>query len=140
MKYCYACGQMSAGNPLFCHGCGRSYDRKVCPRLHVNARRAEACFRCGSRNLSTPQPKVPFLWRVLAAAIFLICGISLAWASLGFLAEAGGYLVRDQPLPASLLAPGLTLAALWGLCGVLPDVARMTIRHFLRQRHHRDLA
>ncbi len=66
MKYCYECGYTTAGEPLFCNYCGRSYDVKLCPKLHVNPRLAEACSQCGSRDLSTPQPKVHFRWRFFA--------------------------------------------------------------------------
>ena len=59
MTYCYNCGHMTAGEPLFCGKCGRTYDVKLCPRLHPNPRGAEVCARCGSRELSTPQPKIP---------------------------------------------------------------------------------
>jgi hypothetical protein len=60
MKYCYHCGRITTGEPLFCMFCGRTYDVKLCPRLHVNARFADCCSQCGSRELSTPQPKVSF--------------------------------------------------------------------------------
>ena len=63
MKYCYHCGHMTAGEPLFCDHCGRSYDVKLCPRLHPNPRGAEVCSQCGSRELSTPQPKIPMSWQ-----------------------------------------------------------------------------
>ena len=31
MKYCYQCGRMTAGEPLYCQLCGRTYDVKLCP-------------------------------------------------------------------------------------------------------------
>lgn len=65
MRYCYHCGRITPGDPLFCNVCGRSFDRKLCPRLHPNPRSAEICSRCGSRELSTPQPKVGLEWRFL---------------------------------------------------------------------------
>jgi hypothetical protein len=60
MKYCHHCGRLTSGEPMFCQFCGRSYDVKLCPRLHANPRWAEVCSQCGSRELSTPQPKVSF--------------------------------------------------------------------------------
>ena len=45
------------GKPLFCGHCGRTYNVKLCPRLHTNPRIAEVCSQCGSRDLSTPQPE-----------------------------------------------------------------------------------
>ena len=82
MKYCYQCGRMTDGEPLFCNHCGRSYDVKLCPRLHANPRGAEVCARCGSRELSTPQPKIPMIWRLLAIMVRLGIGLVLFAASL----------------------------------------------------------
>ena len=65
MKYCYECGRMTGGEPRYCQFCGRTYDVKLCPRRHENPRFAEVCSQCGSRELSTPQPKVSPVWRVL---------------------------------------------------------------------------
>src|SRR5437588_5519156 len=64
MKYCYECGRLTPGEPLFCNFCGRSYDVKLCPRLHVTPRGTRAWSKCESRELSTPQPRVPF-WATL---------------------------------------------------------------------------
>jgi len=36
MKYCYQCGKLTNGDPAFCNHCGRSYDVKLCPRMHQN--------------------------------------------------------------------------------------------------------
>jgi DNA-directed RNA polymerase subunit RPC12/RpoP len=83
MKYCYHCGHTTGGKPLYCNSCGRTYDVKLCPKLHVNPRLANACSSCGSRVLSTPQPKVPIRWRVaqwvvqIVSAIVLICLIGV---------------------------------------------------------------
>ena len=61
MRYCNECHRMTAGEPLFCNFCGRSYDLKLCPHRHPNPRNAEICSECGSRDLSTPHPHVPLL-------------------------------------------------------------------------------
>src|SRR5216684_2914579 len=81
MKYCYECGRMTPGEPLFCNFCGRSYDVKLCPGRHVNPRHAEVCSQCGSRDLSTPQPKVSWWWKVVA----LVLRVALAFVVLAFL-------------------------------------------------------
>src|SRR5438552_3410484 len=75
MKYCYQCGRITAGEPVFCQSCGRSFDVKLCSRLHVNPRYAEVCSHCGSRELSTPQPKVPFSWKVLGFVLRITTGL-----------------------------------------------------------------
>ena len=69
MRYCHNCHRMTAGKPLFCQRCGSSYDIKLCPRLHINPRAASVCSQCGSKELSSPQPKVPLLVR---PAVFLL--------------------------------------------------------------------
>ena len=74
MKYCYNCGHMTPGDPLFCNVCGRSYDVKLCPRMHVNPRGAQVCSQCGNRELSTPQPKIPMSLRLLAIVVRLVSG------------------------------------------------------------------
>src|SRR6266481_1646550 len=79
MRYCYNCNRATIGDPLFCNFCGRSYNIKLCQKLHVNPRNAEACSRCGSRDLSTPQPKVPF-W-----ATFLLLALTVLQMALGML-------------------------------------------------------
>src|ERR1700738_624453 len=70
MKYCYNCNRATIREPLFCNFCGRSYNIKLCPKLHVNPRNAEPCSHCGSRELSLPQPKVPF-WPLSSRSHFL---------------------------------------------------------------------
>jgi hypothetical protein len=63
MRYCHSCHRLTAGKPLFCSNCGCTYQIKLCPRLHVNPRAAQICSECGSRDLSTPQPKIPLMLR-----------------------------------------------------------------------------
>src|SRR5947209_5601788 len=65
MRYCHHCHQITAGDPQFCNSCGRTYNIKLCSRLHVNPRAAQVCSQCGSRDLTTPQPKIPLLLRPL---------------------------------------------------------------------------
>ena len=72
MRYCNQCHRMTAGEPLFCNFCGRSYELKLCPHRHPNPRNAEICSQCGSRDLSTPHPHVA-LW--LAVAIKVLTGL-----------------------------------------------------------------
>ncbi len=83
MKYCYECGRITAGEPLFCNFCGRSYNVKLCPRHHPNPRIAEVCSQCGSRELSTPQPKVSIGWWLLEGLVRVFLGAFLVVCSLG---------------------------------------------------------
>jgi hypothetical protein len=134
MKYCYQCGHMTAGEALFCNSCGRSYDVKLCPRLHVNPRSAECCSQCGSRELSTPQPKIPMYLRLVALLARLGLGLLLFYATLSLLVA----LLRSPQVQQSLVAMGLLLVVLWVLWSKLPDWFREAIRSFWKNRGSRE--
>ena len=134
MKYCFQCGRMTAGEPLFCGTCGRTYDVKLCPRLHVNPRGAEVCSKCGSRELSTPQPKIPLSWRLLAILARLGLGLLLFYASLSLIIV----LLRTPQVQNALVALGLLLACLWWLWSKLPDWCQKAIRALWKRRESKD--
>jgi RNA polymerase subunit RPABC4/transcription elongation factor Spt4 len=134
MKYCYQCGRMTDGEPLFCNHCGRSYDVKLCPRLHANPRGAEVCARCGSRELSTPQPKIPMSWRLLAIVVRLGIGLVLFSASLWLLIA----LIRTTASREALVSFGALLAALWLFWTKLPDWLQELIRALWKRRDSSD--
>jgi hypothetical protein len=134
MKYCYQCGKMTAGEPLYCGTCGRTYDVKLCPRAHVNPRGAEVCSKCGSRELSTPQPKIPMSLRLLAILIRLSLGLLLFYASLSLVIDV----VRTPQVQQALVAFGMLLAVLWWLWSKLPDWLQEVIRSFWKGRRHND--
>jgi hypothetical protein len=134
MKYCYQCGKMTAGDPLYCGTCGRTYDVKLCPRQHVNPRGAQVCSRCGSRELSTPQPKIPMSWRLLALLVRLGLGLVLFYASLSLVIA----LVRTPEVQRALVALGVLLAVLWWLWSKLPDWFQEAIRSFWKNRRRND--
>lgn len=135
MRYCYQCGHMTAGEPLFCNKCGRSYDVKLCPRLHPNPRSAECCSQCGSRELSTPQPRIPMYLRLLAILARLGLGLLLLYASLAVIVA----LFRNPQIQQSLVAFGLLLIVLWILWSKLPDWFRDAIRTLWKNRSgHED--
>src|SRR5271168_3387273 len=125
MKYCYQCGQTTGGKPLFCNFCGRSYDVKLCPSRHMNPRMAEACSRCGSRNLSLPQPRIPLLWRILAVALLFVIGVCLADFSSAFAIEVWKSLAASGALSGELVVRGLMLAVFWGLWSILSECLRI---------------
>ena len=134
MKYCYQCGKMTAGEALFCGSCGRSYDVKLCPRLHMNPRGAEVCSKCGSRELSTPQPKIPMSWRLLAIVARLGLGLVLFYLSLSLVIA----LVRSPEVERTLVALGLLLACLWWLWSKLPDWLQDLIRALWKRKENKD--
>src|SRR5260370_23555072 len=69
MRYCHNCHRITSGEPLYCHLCGSTFDAKLCPSRHLNPRWAVVCSQCGSRDLSTPAPRLP-VW--LAPFVFVL--------------------------------------------------------------------
>jgi RNA polymerase subunit RPABC4/transcription elongation factor Spt4 len=124
MKYCYECGRMTAGEPRYCQFCGRTYDVKLCPRKHVNPRSAEVCSACGSRELSTPQPQVPFRWRALEFFARVTVVLLIAYVLLAF----GYALFTTAETAAALMALGLLLGGLSVLWMMLPEWFRRFVR------------
>ncbi len=126
--YCYNCGHLTPGEPAFCNYCGRSYDVKLCPRLHPNPRGADVCSKCGSRELSTPQPKVSAVWKLLAILIRLGLGLLLFYLTLLFVIA----LLRSPQFQQALFSFGLLLIALWLVWSKLPewlqDILRRTVK------------
>jgi hypothetical protein len=50
--------------------------------MHINPRNVEFCSQCGSRDLSTPQPKVPFWMRIFVFLLSLLPGVILVVLSI----------------------------------------------------------
>src|SRR5579863_8271734 len=100
MKYCFNCNRLTPGEPLFCNICGCSYDWKLCPRRHKNPRTAEACSQCGSRDLSTPQPRRPawvlpvgFLLTVLPGAFLTVASVVVVLSAIIAVLQQPGMIV-----------------------------------------------
>jgi uncharacterized membrane protein YvbJ len=134
MKYCYACGRMTAGEPLYCQSCGCTYDVKLCQRKHVNPRHAEVCSQCGSRDLSTPHPKIPPTWRALAFVGRVAVGLLLGYVVL---VGVGELFTSPQTGNAiiSLIFLAIALAVIWGM---LPDWLRSIARWMFTKGTRRD--
>jgi RNA polymerase subunit RPABC4/transcription elongation factor Spt4 len=133
MKYCYQCGRLTSGEPMFCQFCGRSYDAKLCPRHHMSPRYAEVCSQCGSRELSTPQPKVSLWWKVLEFLLRIVFGIGLTYLSLSLLIA----LLKSPMAQAGLVGLGLLLLVLWALWIMLPEWFRTLIHRTLKRKERR---
>lgn len=125
MKYCSACGRVTPGDPLFCNSCGSSYDVKLCPRLHRNSRHAEVCSECGSREFSTPQPRVPFGRRLLRLLERALLAFALMVLFLAFVVA----LLSTREGQNAFIGFGILAAVLWWLWCLLPD--------WLKKRIHR---
>lgn len=134
MKYCFNCNRITAGTPLFCNFCGRSYNVKLCPRHHVNPRIAEACSQCGSRDLSTPQPKVPLWVPILEFLLSLIPGVVLAVFSVVASVLVIRHVLQDPHLLFALIILGCALGVLWWIWSQLPHWFRSAIYRMLKRK------
>jgi hypothetical protein len=132
MKFCYQCGRATAGDPLFCSKCGRSYDVRLCPRLHRNSRYAKACSQCGSRELSQPQASVSIWWKVLEFLLRVGFGVLLVYFTLAALAA----LLRMREVQAGLVAFGILAGLLWWLWTLIPEWIRKFVSRSLRRKEH----
>jgi len=124
---------MTIGEPLFCNFCGRSYDHKLCPHRHANPRSAEICSQCGSRDLSTPHPRVPLFFALLLAVLPLIPGLALLTVTILFAIAFLQALLTRPDLQFQFLLVGLMLAFLWYLYIHLPAF----LRHWISKRFHK---
>ena len=141
MKYCFQCHRITTGDPLFCNYCGRSYEVKLCPRLHPNSRSAEVCSQCGSRDLSTPHPRTP-LWLVpLLSLLRIFPGVVLLLVSIAFVVAFVQTVFTNPALLGRFLFLALFLGLLWWLYMQLPGFVRRTIHRGMqgvRRRGRRD--
>jgi len=134
MKHCYHCGHMTTGEPVFCNRCGRSYDVKLCSRLHPNPRSAEICSQCGSRDLSTPQPRRPLRWKLFEAAVRIFLFLFLAGCSLLVLLGVLEALVHSTQLQGGLVIIGLLLVVLWSLWSMIPQWFRKVVTESMKRK------
>ena len=129
---------MTTGEPLFCNSCGRSYNVKLCSRLHVNPRNAEVCSQCGSRDLSTPQPRVPFWVPIIEFLVSAIPGTVLALVSLvaAFLVLLA--VIENPRMLVALAFLGIALGFLWWIWSQLPAWFRSAVYRLLKRRRDSD--
>ena len=138
MRYCNQCHRITAGEPLFCNFCGRSYDLKLCPHRHPNPRNAEICSQCGSRELSTPHPRVSFWLAPLVKLFTILPGLALAAISIAFAFGVIRALLSNQAVMFQAVLAGLMLAFLWYLYMHLPHFLRRFISKLFTRSHKDD--
>ena len=134
MKICYECGKASAGDPLFCTKCGRTYDVRLCPRLHRNSRFAKVCSQCGSRELSQAQPSVSFWWKALEFLVKVVLGALLVYLSLAGLAS----LLQTREVQTGVVVFGILLGILWWLWSLLPEWFRKLVSRAHKRKERND--
>lgn len=138
MKYCYHCGRSTVADPLFCATCGRSFEKRICPRLHVNARSAHACSRCGSTDLSTPQPQVPLRYQLFEWLTCIAVGAFLVFVSALFTAALLADLAGHHTPSHGRILFAVLLATLWWGWSEVPHWFRTLVRRALKNRKERD--
>ncbi len=137
MKYCYNCDRITPGEPLFCNYCSRSYDVKLCPRRHANPRTAEACSQCGSRDLSTPQPRRPFWTVPLGFLVSVVPGALLTVGSVSVLIALIITILSHPEMVVSLILLAVPFGVLWAIWLEIPSWFRHWIYRLLKSRRAR---
>jgi RNA polymerase subunit RPABC4/transcription elongation factor Spt4 len=134
MKYCFNCNRITPGEPLFCNVCGSSYDWKLCPRRHKNPRTAEACSQCGSRDLSTPQPRHPIWVTPLGFLVSVVPGVFLTIASVIVLLAAIIAVLKQPGMIVVLILLAIPFGILWAMWTELPAWFRTWVYRLLKRR------
>ena len=130
MKFCFECAHITGGGTAVCNFCGRSYNTKLCPKMHPNPRFAEACSRCGSRDLSVPQRKVPFAFVLAAWVIQSFTGLTLGLLSIRIALSIVRGKYSHSAGNKTLILP-VALCLFWLLWVALPTFLRRLIRKIL---------
>lgn len=133
MRLCFSCHRITTGQPLFCNHCGRSYDLKLCRRLHPNSRSAEVCSQCGSRELSTPQPRPSWYLRPLLLLVAPLPGLILWLGTVAFFFAFLKVMVTDPRLMFPMMLVGLMIGLLWLIYVHLPSPAKKGARWIARK-------
>jgi hypothetical protein len=133
MRYCHNCHKTTTGEPLFCHSCGSTYDAKLCPDRHINPRWANVCSQCGSRDLSTPAPRVPIWLAPLLLLASLLPGVVLVLLLVMVVIAIINQVLTNQQIQAQLVVVVLVLALLWWLYLQLPHFIQSLFRSLWRK-------
>jgi hypothetical protein len=140
MRYCTSCRRFTEGQPLFCSGCGNSFDVRLCPRLHANPRSARVCSQCGSRELSTPQAVGPLLVRLSNHFLSLLPGMALLLLSIALFVAFLETVLTNQDVQGQLIVILLLLGVAWWAYSKLPAPIRHGVSRLIRRRrgngHH----
>jgi RNA polymerase subunit RPABC4/transcription elongation factor Spt4 len=137
MKLCFSCGRLTSGVPAYCHYCGKTYNVRLCSRGHINPRSANVCSQCGSKELSTPQRKIPFLLKPLIFLLSHLTGFLLIGLLVGFLGFFVYRLVLDPNGLLPLMCIGFFLGLLLLVWMSLPNFIRSPIRWLFRRKGHK---
>ena len=137
MKYCFNCDHITPGKPLFCEQCASSFDVKLCPRRHANPRTAEVCSQCGSRDLSTPQPRRPAWVLPLGFIITVLPGAFLTFASVVVVLTSLVAIFQRPDTIVMLILLAIPFGILWAMWSELPSWFRHWVYRLLKHRRER---
>ena len=128
MRYCPQCHRLTTGEPLYCNHCGATYDAKLCPARHLNPRNAEVCAQCGSRDLTTPAPRLALWLRPVLFGLSLLPGIILALLLVMVAVGILNGIATSARLQGQLVVLFLLLAFLWWIYIHLPKFIQNALR------------
>jgi hypothetical protein len=101
--------------------------------MHPNSRNAQACSRCGSRELSTPQPRRPIWAPLLQVVLSVIPGFFLVLASVAVVL----FFITEVLVNSNMLVPffmlGIALGILWWMWSQIPQWFRRAIYELLKR-------
>ena len=137
MRLCFSCRRVTPGAPSYCHYCGKTYNVRLCSRGHINPRSANVCSQCGSKELSTPQRKIPFLLKPLIFLLSHLVGIILLLSLVGFLGFFVYKLFIDPNGLLPLMCLGFLLGPLLLVWMMLPGLIRNPIKRVFRRKGHK---
>lgn len=107
---------------------------KLCPRLHVNSRISQVCSQCGSREFSTPQPKVPLLTRLFVVTVTGLLGTVLIGFALFVIGVFLEQLVTQTNVLNDLIGIGIMVFVLSWIWTQIPLWIRKTIHRMIEGR------
>lgn len=137
MKLCFSCRRVTPGAPSYCHYCGKTYNVRLCSRGHINPRSANVCSQCGSKELSTPQRKIPFLLKPLLFLLSHLVGIILLLSLVVFVGFFIDKLFIDPNGLLPLMCLGVFLGLLFLIWMTLPGFIRKPIKRVFRRKGHK---
>ena len=102
--------------------------------MAASASRCECRTHCGSRELSTPQPNVPFWATILLFFMSLIPGLLLAIFSIAAIAFFVRHLLHTPDMLLALTILQILLGTLWWGWTQIPLFFRERIHKMLQRR------
>lgn len=138
MRYCTNCNRITTGEPLYCHFCGRTFDLKICPRGHTNPRIAQVCAECGSRDLSTPAPRLGFGTKLVLWAFTIVPGIVLVFLFFALIVGfINALITANSQVLGQMLVLTLVVGILWLIWIQFPPFIRQLFRNLWRTKKRR---